>query len=379
VLVRLRTGRDQQTGESRWSEPFAVPKRYLARWCNLAYATTYHDGQGRTVDTAHAVVDGLGDRQGLYVAMSRGQLANYVYCFTAPAKAADLSQGSRPAPELDRVNRLERERAGLPDSEQSSDANPVEAEREQRHPIAVLADVLGREGSQMSATETLHAELSRADHLGVLGSIWLDLARQAQAGRFEEALGGALPSDLAAQALGDPACTWLWRSLREAEAAGLDGPAVLRQAAESRALTGARDVARVLDARVRWSLQGLQPEIPGRWAEQVPDMGDPELQRYMTELAAAMDERTQRLGEHTAQEQPIWATQTLGEIPHNPAGRAAWEERASTVAAYRELYGYSHPGDPIGPEPGKTSPEARAAWHAAVQAIGAPEGGDLRG
>ena len=371
VLVRLLAGRDPQTRECRWSQPFAVPRRYLARWCNLAYATTYHDGQGRTVDTAHAVVDGLGDRQGLYVAMSRAELANYVYCVTTHARAADLREGTRPAPEMDRASQLSRERAGV--------AGEGDTVHERRDPLAVLAEVLGREGSQMSATETLQAELSRADHLAVLGSIWLDLARRTQEQRFEQALRDALPADLAAQALGDPACTWLWRSLREAEAAGLEGAEALHQAMASRPLTGARDVARVLDARVRWSLEGRPPAAAARWADQVPDMGDPDLQRFMTDLADAMDERVERLGQHAAQVRPVWAIQALGEVPHDPLERASWEDRAGAVAAYRELYGYSHPSDPVGPEPGKTSPEARAAWHNAMQAIGDPAGDHLQG
>ena len=97
-------------------------------------------------------------------------------------------------------------------------------------PVSVLAGVLARDGSELSATETLQQELSRADHLGVLGAIWDDLTRRAQAARFEQALRDALPADLAEQALDDPACTWLWRTLREAEAAGLDGSEILRQA-----------------------------------------------------------------------------------------------------------------------------------------------------
>ena len=100
-------------------------------------------------------------------------------------------------------------------------------------PVTVLAGVLARDGSELSATETLQHELSRADHLGVLGGIWDDVTRRAQATRFEHALRGALPADLASQALDDPACTWLWRSLREAEAAGLDGAHILQQAVAS--------------------------------------------------------------------------------------------------------------------------------------------------
>jgi hypothetical protein len=74
-----------------------------------------------------------------------------------------------------------------------------------------------------------------------------------------------------------------------------------------------------------------------------------------------MDERVRRLGEHTAETQPLWARQAFGPLPPRLLARAGWERRASVVAAYRERYGYSHPADPIGPEPAKTSPEKRAA------------------
>ena len=101
--VRRLTGRDPATGQARWSAPFQIPARYLAAHATLAYATTQHAALGRTTSTAHVLVDGLGDRQGLYVAMSRGRDANHAYCITNHPRAADTRPGSRPAPELDRT------------------------------------------------------------------------------------------------------------------------------------------------------------------------------------------------------------------------------------------------------------------------------------
>ena len=145
-------------------------------------------------------------------------------------------------------------------------------------------------------------------------------------------------------------------------------------------MNGARDVARVLDSRVRRMLDGVQPQPPGAWADRVPDIRlRRDLDRYLRELAEAMDDRARRLGEHAAQTQPPWALRALGPVPDDPAERADWEQRASVVASYRERYGHAHPADPIGPEPGKTSPEARAAWHAAMAALGQVDGIDLRG
>ena len=66
-------------------------------------------------------------------------------------------------------------------------------------------------------------------------------------------------------------------------------------------------------------------------------------------------------------------------MPADPVKRAEWEERAAQLGAYRELYGYDAADDAIGPEPGRTSPEARADWHAAFAALGKVEGIDLRG
>ena len=120
-------------------------------------------------------------------------------------------------------------------------------------------------------------------------------------------------------------------------------------------------------------------EPAGSWSERVPEMGDPELRRYLTELAAAMDDRVRRHRRARGADPPAWAVQALGELPEDPAGRADWEDRAARLGAYRELYGYTAPADAIGPEPGKTSPEARADWHAAFAALGRIEGIDLRG
>ncbi|HUZ50910.1 MAG TPA: MobF family relaxase, partial [Streptosporangiaceae bacterium] len=372
--VRRLTGHDPETGRPCWSAPFCVPRRYLADHAALAYATTQHAALGRTTGTAHVLVDGLGDRQGLYVAMSRGQQANYAYVITDSSPSADIRAGSRPAPELERARRQAREHQALP----APEPPPGDTSAAALNPVAVLARILARDGSQLTATDTLERELSRADHLAILGGIWDDLTRRAQHTRFQQALRQALPAGLAEQALADPACTWLWRTLREAEAAGLDGGQVLRQAVAERTMTGARDVARVLDSRLRRRLDGIQPQPPGPWSARVPDTGSPDLNRYLRDLADAMDDRTRRLGEHTAQTQPAWARQALGPVPGDPAARAGWEHRASLVAAYRERYGHARPADPIGPAPGTTSPEARAAWHTALAALGRVDGIDLR-
>ena len=60
------------------------------------------------------------------------------------------------------------------------------------------------------------------------------------------------------------------------------------------------------------------------------------------------------------------------------AVRQEWERKASSIAAYREIYGYDHPDDPIGPEPTRDTPDQRAAWHEAFLALGLVGEPDVR-
>ena len=73
-----------------------------------------------------------------------------------------------------------------------------------------------------------------------------------------------------------------------------------------------------------------------------------------------MDGRKQRLGQHAAQIAPAWAITALSPVPDDATARQDWERRASSIAAYREMYGYDHPDDPIGPEPTQDTPDQRA-------------------
>ena len=129
---------------------------------------------------------------------------------------------------------------------------------------------------------------------------------------------------------------------------------------------------------MRQQTQGLVPQPPKPWAERVPDDEHQERREYLADLGRAMDDRQQRLGEFTAQAPPSWAERALGPVPDDPEERQAWQDRASAVAAYREMFAYSDPKEPIGPEP-VNSPEARQMWHAAFAALGPVDGQDLRG
>ena len=332
----------------------------------LGYAVTDHAAQGRTVTTGLAVITGTEDRQHAYVALSRGTEVNLAYVFTASPKTADPAPGPRPAPELARYDR--RAAPGGP-------AAPAAAAP--AAPVTVLAGVLDRDGQQRSATQTRSQALADADHLAILHAIWAAETIPARDQAYRARLMNALPPGYRRQP-GHQA-KWLWRTLRGAELAGLDPGAVLAEAIAERDLAGSRDIAAVLDARIRHRLGVLVPLPPRPWSEQVPALADPERRAYVAEIAALMDARTDRIGEHAASHPPPWATAALGPVPGHPPGRLEWQKRAAAIGAWRELSGYDDPADPIGPEPVAAAPDVRAAWHQALAALGPAGGPDVRG
>jgi hypothetical protein len=303
--------------------------------------------------------------------MTRGTDANLAYVFTTPARAADPRPGTRTAPELDRYDRIRRDRAGYP---APPGIQPGRAG--QRDPVAVLADVLSRDGAQLPASAIRQRNLAYADHLAVLHSIWTAETTAARHHRYREIVMAALPPGHR-QPLSHQA-RWLFRTLHVAELSGLDLAEVIRGAIDSRDLAGSRDIAAVLDARIRPRIDPLLPQPQGPWTRQVPELPDPDRRAFLAQVAAMMDDRTRRLGRHTAQTAPAWAVAALGPAPDAPAARRDWEHNAAAIAAYRETYGYDHPSDPIGPEPSHQMPDQRAAWRQAFAALSPPGGPDVR-
>ncbi len=188
----------------------------------------------------------------------------------------------------------------------------------------------------------------------------------------------ALPEEYRHDDLG-PKATWLWRDLRAAEMAGLDAGEVVRAAVNSQTLADARSVAAVLrQARMRQIVDPLVPLPQKPWTDRPRQFDDPEIAQYEARLRQAMDERAERLGEHAVETSPAWAVQALGPVPDDPVERLDWQQRASKIATYRELYGIGDDREVIGHEPTGNAPEMRAAWHDAFAAITRTDGVDVR-
>ena len=364
IMVRRALDVDPQTGGRRWTEhAFPYPRYQLAE---PGYAVTDHAAQSRTVHTGLQLITGSETRQQAYVGISRGTHTNIAFVFTVTPKLADPAPGPRPAPELARAGQLHAERTGqvLPPAEPAG-----------REATGVLADVVARDGAELSALETLEQSFSSADNLAILHAQWQAETSTARAGRWRELMMCTLPAEYRGE-LGHQS-KWLWRTLRAAELAGLDPEEVLTTAVGERDLAGARDVASVIDARIRQRTAGMVPLPQPPWSQRVPQVR-PDHQQFVAGLAAAMDERKERIGEHAAEHGPAWAAQALGPVPIEPLDRLAWQRKAASIGACRELSRYGRPDQAIGPEPDSTDPDLRAAWHEAFACLGPADGVDVR-
>jgi hypothetical protein len=362
LIVRRALDADSRTGQRRWTDRTFVYANYGES--ELGYAVTDHTAQGRTVHTGLAMITGTEDRQHAYVALSRGTDVNLAYVFTTSPKRADPVPGPRPAPELARYDQIHPERNGVR-APATRPAPPGAA-------LAVLAGVLDRDGQQRSATQTRNQALADADHLAILHAIWTAETTPARDQQYRDLLMSILPPGDRRES--SHQAKWLWRTLRSAELAGLDAGQVLAAAVRERALAGARDLAAVIDARLRYRLGSLVPRPPGPFSVQVPEIADPERRAYVTQIAALIDARKDRIGEYAAEHAPPWAVTTLGPVPAHPLDRLDWQRRAAAIGAWRELSGYNHPADPIGPEPVAAAPDLRATWHEAFAALGPADG-----
>ena len=231
---------------------------------------------------------------------------------------------------------------GRPQRLPAARRHPARDPRAARHGVAHLAQARAGTAPKLARERAAHA----------LGA---DLAR----------LGGALIG-AAPDTHAQPTET----GLREDQAAAAIG---------ERDLTGARDILAVIDARIRNRTGTFVPLLAGPWSARVPAIAGPERRAYVTQVAELMDARKKRLGEHAADSAPPWAASALGPVPEIPAARLDWQHRAASIAAWRELSGYHHPADPIGPEPAAAAPDLRAAWRETLAALGRAEGPDVRG
>ena len=166
-----------------------LPADYVREHVELAYASTAHRAQGRTVDTAHAIVSPTTTREVLYVSGTRGREGNWLYVDT------------------------------------HYDPDPQTSHDEATEPATareVLAGVLRNEGADVAAHDMIRREQHEAEGMERLSAEYLTLATDAQAERWDALLvrSGLTRADIDAVRSSE-AHGPLLAAFREAEAAWL--------------------------------------------------------------------------------------------------------------------------------------------------------------
>ena len=332
---RLTGTRD---GQHQYGPAFTVPRGYLEEHSALAYGGNIFVGQGRTVDDSYQLFTDATSRESFYVAMTRGRARNVAGVVTE-RETADALGPQAPPP------------------------RKVTAE-------ALLSQAVTRERDDLTATEHLRKEQDLEYGMPSLVGRWQALTRDAQFTAYDAVMRDAMPAEDYQRLTADPARGTLARHLRAAELGGADAAAILREAIGQRDFTGASSVASVLHGRVTRLTGPVSHSALSSYSAATPDLADPDLAASARELARLADERTAELGEQAAAERPVWALHALGEPPDDPAVRQEWVDRASKIAAWRELASYKDPVQPVGPAPKMGAVELRAAWRGAADAAG---------
>ena len=309
--------------DGTWSQPFTLPAGYAQQHATLGYASTVYAAQGRTADTAHALVTQGMNRETLYVAATRGRHENRLHVVT-----------------------------GQPGSDH------------QATPEAVLGQALATPASEQAATTEMDAALDAADHPARLIYLYQQITAAQRAADLDDAFEARLSAGDYARYRGDPARPALHHAIREAQLAGHDTAAIV--AAITRcAMTGARSVASVLHGRLQHLNLPERPPPPN-WTAQLPEA---HAEGPARAAAEAMDERTRSIGQQHADRPQPWIVDRLGMPPARPGPlRDDWITRAGHAGFYRQAEHITDPNVAIGPRPAG-DPEKAAAWDHAARAL----------
>lgn len=215
-----------------------LPAAYVADHVELAYASTVHGAQGRTVGTTHGLVGENTSREALYVTMTRGEGGNWAYVIT------------------------HREGDGI-------------RREDVPHHLAKLNGVLQRTGMEKTATKTIEAELERREHLAVLEPAWSGVKDQHAERRFGTALLDALGPEEYRRLTSEEAYGSLMRLARQVEEAGFPAEDLLVRTARSRELDTANDHSKTLHYRLKRAWKAAeQAEVRAEQAEQRAALAD---------------------------------------------------------------------------------------------------------
>ena len=292
-----------------------LPARYVAEHVELAYATTVHRAQGRTVGSAHAFASPTTTREVLYVAMTRGSESNRLYVDTHYDPDPDTGHD------------------GLTEIPTALD---------------VLADVLRHEGADVSATDMIRRLQTQS--IAALVAEYDTIVAVAEGPRWAEILkdSGLSDSELA-QVKNSPAYGALLAELRDAENRGFDVDTELPMLVTGRSFGDADDVASVLHHRVDRYVTGVgypsppPSELIAGIFPRPSGITDPDVTLALDDRADAMERRALELAMIAIERGDAWV-HDFGDAPATGQLYEQWTLEVAVGAAYCERWLIDEPG-----------------------------------
>jgi conjugative relaxase-like TrwC/TraI family protein len=291
-----------------------LPAGYVAENLELAYASTAHRAQGRTVDSAHAFASPTTTREVLYVALTRGAESNHLY--------VDTHYDPDPSTGHDGLSEI-------PSA------------------LEVLAGVLRHEGSDVSATDTIR--LSQTQSIAALVAEYDTIVTLADGPRWDGVLSQSGLSDTEfAQAKASPAYAALLAQLRDAENRGFGIDTELPMLVTGRPFDDADDVASVLHYRIDRYVTGVGYPSP-QASELVvgifsrpTGITDSDVVLALNDRANAIEQRARELAVTAIEHGDAWV-QNFGDAPPTGELYEQWVLEVSTGAAYLDRWGIDNP------------------------------------
>lgn len=376
-------------------EYVTLPADYCREHVQLAYATTAHRSQGRTVDTAHTIVDSSASRETFYVAMTRGKLSNRAYVVAdengdmgdpgslgmvrtwretldhvVTKKGGDMAAHDTLRAEAERIGSIRQlaaeyqtltadqlEREYLPVLERLQLVDPEAPDSPYLGPV--LANLRRCESHKVEVSSTITKLLAdrdlddARDVLAVLHYRLNDHLEQIVLFEEYDRFTPLLRSfGIEVDEAGDPkGALRLYRTLEGIEHATKDHMEdVVRSALEGIDRSGSRNLPAHLSHVLRRthgledsSLERPSPErhqdqaqLIAGLLERAPTFNEPDMEAALRDRELAIQLRAELLVDQAIADEEPWLTE-LGE-PATPSD-ADWRRRAVTVACYRDLYG----------------------------------------
>lgn len=255
-----------------------LPSSYIRQWSNLGYATTVHRAQGRTVDSAHLLLDTTAiGHDAVYVGLTRGRTNNQVWAITDGHTAPDML----------------------------------------RHAAA-------KNVQATSARELIAQAQAEAEHPAHLVRILADMQRRADTHRYNQTLRREHPA-VWVQVENSPQLHRLHAALHDAEQQGFTPARILRECAENLP-DGVEAPAGLIAWRIRRHLTLAAQHVAGRgeMVRRFSHLSDLEL---AAQLHSASIDKTTALNQLKATKKTAWETEPVPATTKKGEQVPSWQHR----------------------------------------------------